>query len=92
MLKDVNADPRRWVDSSRRVRVVEGWHPSAPSRVGYNLMVDGDWHGTFASLEAAAVAAGDLDDVSGPVALRPDVPGGARGRRALHVVPQVSSD
>ena len=92
MLKDVNADPRRWVDSSRRVRVVEGWHPSAPSRVGYNLMVDGDWLGTFPSLDAAGVAAGDVETVGGPVAFRPDLAGGGRGRRALQVVPQVSSD
>jgi hypothetical protein len=92
MLKDVNADPRRWVDASRRVRVVEGWHPSQPSQVGYNLMVDGDWLGTFASLDAAAVAARDIDVASGPVTFRPDVPGGGRSRRALHVVPHAPTD
>jgi hypothetical protein len=34
--------------------VIEGWHPSRPDRLGYNLMFDGDWIGTFESLDAAA--------------------------------------
>lgn len=51
---DVNRNPRRWTDRSARVRVVEGWHPSQPSRVGYNLLVDGDWVGTFETLDGAA--------------------------------------
>ena len=39
------------------MRVVEGWHPSRPDRLGYNLLVDGDWVGTFETLEGAASAA-----------------------------------
>jgi hypothetical protein len=54
MTGDVNRIPRRWMDRSTRARVVEGWHPSRPDRVGYNLLVDGDWIGTFDSLESAA--------------------------------------
>jgi hypothetical protein len=34
--------------------VIEGWHPSRPDTVGYNLMCDGDWIGTFETLDAAA--------------------------------------
>ena len=51
---DVNRHPRRWMDRSTRVRVIEGWHPSQPDRVGYNLLVDGDWIGSFESLDSAA--------------------------------------
>ncbi|HEX3929922.1 MAG TPA: hypothetical protein VHW64_04420 [Nocardioides sp.] len=36
------------------MRVIEGWHPSDPGTVGYNLLVDGDWLGTFPTLEDAA--------------------------------------
>jgi hypothetical protein len=50
----VNRDPRRWVDRSSRVRVIEGWHPSQPDRVGYNLLIDGDWIGMFESLDSAS--------------------------------------
>jgi len=57
MVRDVNRNPRRWMDRSARVRVIEGWHPSRPDGLGYNLMVDGDWIGTFESLDTAAVAA-----------------------------------
>ena len=57
MSGEFNRNPRRWVDRSTRVRVVEGWHPSQPDRLGYNLLVDGDWIGTFESLEGAAKAA-----------------------------------
>ncbi|MGA8248763.1 MAG: hypothetical protein WB797_17785 [Nocardioides sp.] len=56
-MRDVNQNPRRWVDESGRVCVIEGWHPSAPSRVGYNLKIDGDWLGTFGTLEGATTAA-----------------------------------
>jgi hypothetical protein len=57
MVRDVNRNPRRWMDRSTRVSVIEGWHPSQPDGLGYNLMVDGDWIGTFESLDTAAVAA-----------------------------------
>jgi hypothetical protein len=45
------------MDRSARVRVIEGWHPSQPDRLGYNLLVDGDWIGTFESLDGAATHA-----------------------------------
>lgn len=45
------------MDRSTRVRVIEGWHPSQPDRLGYNLLVDGDWIGTYESVESAARAA-----------------------------------
>ena len=51
---EANRNPRRWMDQSARVRVIEGWHPSRPDRLGYNLVVDGDWIGTFDSLDNAA--------------------------------------
>jgi hypothetical protein len=57
MVGDFNRNPRRWVDRSSRVRVIEGWHPSRPDGLGYNLLVDDDWIGTFESVDAAAVAA-----------------------------------
>jgi hypothetical protein len=57
MLRDVNRNPRQWLDASGRVRVIEGWHPSAPDQIGYNLLVDGDWRGTFGTLDDAAAAA-----------------------------------
>lgn len=56
-LSDVNKNPRRWVDESRRVRVVEGWHPSQPSAIGYTVKVDADWIGMFSSLDDASEAA-----------------------------------
>ena len=37
--------------------MVEGWHPSEPDRVGYNLLVDDAWIGTFESLDSAATEA-----------------------------------
>lgn len=91
MLRDVNRNPRRWTGASGRVRVIEGWHPSAPHEVAYNLMVDGDWLGTFASLDEAAVAAAAPADITGrKVVLRPypDPPGpAARSSGAgLHLV------
>lgn len=39
------------------MRVVEGWHPSHPDGLGYNLLIDDDWIGTFETLEGAATAA-----------------------------------
>jgi hypothetical protein len=39
------------------VRVIEGWHPSKPDGLGYNLMVDDEWIGTFDSLDDAALVA-----------------------------------
>jgi hypothetical protein len=72
MLSDVNGNPRRWVDESGRVRVIEGWHPSEPSQVGYNLMVDGDWFGTFGTLDDAATSAATCAGVKdGKVVLTP---------------------
>ena len=55
--RDANRDPQRWVDTSGRVRVIEGWHPSQPTRLGYNVLVDDDWVGTFDTLDGAADAA-----------------------------------
>ena len=55
---DVNRAPRRWVDRAVGVRVVEGWHPSRPDVVGYNLLLGDAWFGTFDSLEEAAEEAG----------------------------------
>jgi hypothetical protein len=52
-----NRNPRRWIDESGRVRVIEGWHPSNPDRTGYNALVDDDWLGTFSTLDDAAEAA-----------------------------------
>jgi len=83
MLSEVNRNPRRWADGSGRVRVVEGWHPSAPGQVGYNLIVDDDWYGTFGSLEEAAAAASAraaVDDDEG-VSLRPYPELPARSRK-----------
>jgi hypothetical protein len=57
MTRAVNRDPKRWVDESGRVRVIEGWHPSQPTRLGYNVLVDDDWVGTFDTLDGAADAA-----------------------------------
>lgn len=54
---EANRNPRKWTDESGRVRVIEGRHPSEPSRPGYNLKVDGDWLGTFGTLDGAANAA-----------------------------------
>lgn len=45
------------MDESGRVRVIEGWHPSQPTRLGYNVLVDDDWVGTFETLDGAADAA-----------------------------------
>jgi len=73
MLRDVNRDPRRWVDGSGSVRVIEGWHPALPSQVGYNLKVDGDWLGMFETLAGAADAAAEYaGEKGGKVVLRPD--------------------
>jgi hypothetical protein len=84
MLSDVNRKPRRWVDESGRVRVIEGWHPSEPSEVGYNLMVDGDWFGTFGTLDDAATAAATYADIeSGKVVLGPYP--GPRKRRGTSI-------
>jgi len=77
---DVNRNPRRWTDGSARVRVIEGWHPSQPDRLGYNLLVDGDWVGTFDTLDGAAKEAGRHLQWPG---MR------ARGRREVVLVPQL---
>jgi hypothetical protein len=82
MVRDVNRNPRRWMDRSSRVSVIEGWHPSRPDGLGYNLMVDGDWIGTFESLDTAASAASGhvRSDATGPkgdrVLLLPYIPTG----------------
>jgi hypothetical protein len=88
MLSDVNRNPRRWVDESRRILVIEGWHPSQPAEVGYNVKVDGDWFGTFETLEGAAhaaAAASGLEDRT--VVLRP-LRSGVSGKAGsdLHLV------
>ena len=96
MLKDVNRNPRRWVDDTGRVRVIEGWHPSLPSQVRYNAKVDGDWLGTFDTLDgaadAAAVQAGieDRGVVLRPYA-DPSAPGG-QDRTGLRLVPPAPAD
>jgi hypothetical protein len=96
-LRDVNRNPRRWVDDSGRVCVIEGWHPSAPTRVGYNVKVDGDWLGTFGTLDGAATAATASADLGGgDVVLRPYRDPRRPGRRAsesgLHVVRPAPDD
>ena len=94
MLKDVNHNPRRWVDESGRVLVIEGWHPSAPSSVGYNLKVDGDWVGMFSSLEAAAAAAAVAWGAgAGMVELQLEDPEPTHGgETTLRLVPPPSDD
>jgi hypothetical protein len=75
--------------------VIEGWHPSDPRNVGYNLMVDDDWFGTFGTLDGAATAAAayaDIEDgevVLGPCPDSPE-PGGqsiGTGLRLVQPVP-----
>ncbi|MGC4109159.1 MAG: hypothetical protein QM747_01740 [Nocardioides sp.] len=39
------------------MRVIEGWHPSDPGNIGYNLLLDGEWVGTYRTLEEAADSA-----------------------------------
>jgi hypothetical protein len=56
-MREANRNPQRWADESGRVRVIEGWHPSEPSRLGYNVLVDDDWVGTFDTLDGATDAA-----------------------------------
>ena len=73
MSSEINRNPRRWVDASRRVRVIEGWHPSDPSRVGYNLMLRDDWVGTFESLEDAVAEACTSPGVRDGIVLMPEV-------------------
>jgi hypothetical protein len=97
MLRDVNRDPRRWVDGSGRVRVIEGWHPSEPDRVGYNLMVDGDWCGTFATLDDAAVEAAAHVDIVGEKAVLRPFPVARRSRAkstasGLHLIESVPDE
>ena len=97
MSRDVNRNPRRWVDGSGRVRVVEGWHPSLPSEVGYNLKVDGDWVGTFATLDGAADAAATFSGIEDRrVVLRPcPHPSAPRGKgqdTGLRLVPRAAAD
>jgi len=97
MLRDVNRNPRRWVDDSGRVRVIEGWHPSLPSQVGYNAKVDGDWLGTFETLASAADAAAahaGIADRQVVLRPRPD-PSAAPGRlndTGLRLVPPARAD
>jgi hypothetical protein len=97
MLSDVNRKPRRWVDESGRVRVIEGWHPSEPCQVGFNLMVDGDWFGTFETLDGAATAAAAYADIKdGKVVLRPYPDPLGRGGKStgagLHLVQPVPDE
>lgn len=98
MSREVNRNPRRWVDQSGRVRVVEGWHPSEPGSVGYNLIVDGDWVGTFGTLESAATeAAACIGLQNGVVSLLSYAPSwrrrvGHSGRAGLHLVRDASSE
>lgn len=63
--------------------MVEGWHPSQPERVGYNLLLDGTWLGTFETLDSAAAAAS---------AARPHSEGRAPVRLSLEHAPQRRSD
>jgi hypothetical protein len=88
MPRDVNHNPRRWVDESRRILVIEGWHPSQPSEVGYNAKVDGDWLGTFETLDGASrAAAAALGVKNRAVELRLDRAGVAgRVHTDLHLV------
>jgi hypothetical protein len=97
MSSEVNRNPRRWVDASGRVRVIEGWHPSEPSSVGYNVLVDGDWLGTFGTLDGATAAAAahpDIDD--GDVVLQPYsdrwAPGARSSEPGLHLVQLAPED
>jgi hypothetical protein len=91
MLRNVNRTPRRWMDTSGRVHVIEGWHPSSPNRIGYNLMLDGDWVATLERLDDAAAAAAELLDVKdAEVLLRPypdpRATGGTAKGAGLHLV------
>jgi hypothetical protein len=94
MLKDINRNPRRWVDESGRVLVIEGWHPSAPSAVSFNLLVDGEWLGSYETLDAAADAATASPELraAGGVVLHLDRPGWGRGEPSLRLVPPVPPD
>jgi hypothetical protein len=85
------------VDESGRLRVIEGWHPSEPSQVGYNLVVDGDWFGTFGTLDAATTATAPHADIKGQEGCAPAVPGSrAPGGRSigagLHLVQPVPDE
>jgi hypothetical protein len=95
MVSDVNRNPRRWVSDSGRVCVIEGWHPSDPSEVGYNLLVDGEWVGTFGTLEDATNSVGARAAARrGTVVLRPQTEaptlGGKPVRADLHLAPPLS--
>lgn len=92
MLRDVNRNPRHWVDASGRVRVIEGWHPSAPDQVGYNLMVDGDWFGTFGTLDDATTAAATHTDETVVLHPEPPEPGGRAGAGLRLVKPTSDED
>jgi hypothetical protein len=95
MLKNINRNPRRWVDASRRVLVIEGWHPSAPGAVSFNLLVDGEWLGSYETLDGAADAATASPELrsASSVALHLDHPGAARGAETtLRLVPPVRPD
>ena len=96
-MSDVNRNPRRWVDESGRVRVIEGWHPSLPSQVGYNVKLDGNWVGTFETLDRAADAAATcVGTEERKVVLRPYsdpwASGGMVNDTGLRLVPPAAGD
>jgi hypothetical protein len=92
MPRDVNRNPRRWVDESGRILVIEGWHPSDSSTVGYNVKVDGDWLGTFQTLDAAGEAAAAASGIKERTAvLRPyGSEAAGKARADLHLVRPIS--
>jgi hypothetical protein len=94
MPRDVNRNPRRWVDESGRILVIEGWHPSDPSTVGFNVKVDGDWLGTFETLEdaghAAAAASGNEERTVVLRLYRSRAAG--RAETGLHLVRPISTN
>jgi hypothetical protein len=84
-MREVNRNPRRWVDESGRVRVIEGRHPSDPGRTGYNVLLDDEWLGSFCTFDGAAQVAAahirsrGLHIENGRVVLRPYADPAGRG-------------